>query len=414
MTVVGASACPVHQTFDPLDDAYLADPYPFQTAVRDETPAFYAPSIDMWVITRYDDVAAVFMDPQTFSAKSGQRPAFPLTEAAQGIMKAGFHAFPVMSDCDPPQHTRIRAHNVKSFSARRTAKLEPKIWAKTIELVDAIEPGRVDLVPALTYPLPAYVIFTLMGFPDEDMDMLKDWCVNRIAFTWGRPGPAEQEEIATNLVSYWTYCKEFVEKRLKNPADDFTSDLVRIHHADPDAISAAEIVNVTYGMSFAGHETTTASTGNAIRTLLSHRDQWVQICADRSLLTPAVEELLRYDSSVVAWRRITTRPVDVGGVQIPADARVLVLLGAANRDPDHFTAPETFDIHREDARKHISFGKGIHYCLGASLARMESRIVLDVLAQRAPGMTLVADQDFGFPANISFRGPHRLLVDWPG
>jgi cytochrome P450 len=413
MTQTNVASCPVHKNFDPLSESYLADPYPDQSAVRDEVPAFYAASIDMWVVTRYDDIEAVLKDPGTFSAAVGQRPVFPLTDEALGIIKEGFHATPAMSDCDPPKHTRIRKHNQKGFSARRVSVLEPKVWAKATELVDAIKPGRVDLVPALTYPLPAYMIFTFIGFPDEDMDMIKGWCGNRIAFSWGRPSPDEQRDVATNMAHYWRYCEEFVAKRAADPVDDFTSDLIRIHRADPEAISLDEITNVAYGLSFAGHETTSNFTSNAIRQLLTHREQWDAICADRSLIGEAVEEVLRFDSSIVAWRRITTRAAVVDGVEIPAEAKVLLLLGAANRDPEHFEAPETFDIHRGDVRGHIAFGKGIHYCIGAALARMEARIALDLLAQRAPGMRLVEDQEFTFPANISFRGPKRLLVDWP-
>ena len=148
-----------------MADSYLADPYPTLSAVREEVPAFYAPSIDMWVVTRYDDIEAVLKDPGTFSAAVGQKPVFPLTDEARGIIKEGFHATPVMSDCDPPKHTRIRRHNLKGFSARRISVLEPKVWAKATELVDAIRPGEVDLVQALTYPLPAYMIFTFIGFP---------------------------------------------------------------------------------------------------------------------------------------------------------------------------------------------------------------------------------------------------------
>ncbi|MFF8772519.1 cytochrome P450 [Kitasatospora sp. NPDC015120] len=410
-----ATACPVHHSFDPLGEAYIADPYPILTGVREETAAFYAPSIDMWVITRFDDIQAALMDPATFSAAVGQRPVFPLSEEAQSIIKAGFHAYPVMSDCDPPRHTRIRRHNQKSFSARRISALEPKVWAKAEELLDAVEPGSgtVDLVSALTYPLPAYMIFTFIGFPDEDMDMLKSWCGNRIAFSWGRPSPEEQRDIASNMVNYWQYCEEFVAKRLAEPVDDFTSDLIRIHQADPESLPVSDITNVAYGLSFAGHETTTSFTGNAIRRLLVNRPQWDDLCADRTLIPQAVEEILRYDSSIPAWRRITTRPVTVGTTDIPAGAKILLLLGAANRDTKHFEDPETFNVHRDDSRKHLAFGQGIHYCIGAPLARMEARIALDLLTQRAPAIRLVDNQDFDFPANVSFRGPRKLLVHWP-
>ena len=180
--------CPVYQRFDPLGLDYLADPYPTLAAVRAEAAAFYAPSVDMWVVTRHADIDAIFKDPATYSAAITQAPVFPLARQAQEILAQGFGATPTMSNCDPPKHTRIRVHNVKAFSARRIAVLEPKVRAKARDLVAAITPGRTDLVPALTYPLPAYMIFALIGFPDQDMDMLKSWCGNRMAFSWAGPG----------------------------------------------------------------------------------------------------------------------------------------------------------------------------------------------------------------------------------
>jgi hypothetical protein len=383
------------------------------SAVRDEVPVFFAPEVDMWVVTRYDDIDTIFRDPGTFSAAVGQQPVFPMSSKAQEILAKGFHAFPVMSDCDPPRHTRIRKHNMSGFSSRRIATLEPRVWAKATEMFDEIQPGLVDLVSTVTYPLPAYMIFTFIGFPEEDMDTLKRWCGNRMLFSWGRPSAALQAEIASNMVYYWRYCENFVAERARCPQDDFTSDLIRIHQADPDSLSLHEITNVAYGLSFAGHETTTNFTSNAIRRLLTHREQWNAVVADRTLIANTIEETLRYDSSIISWRRITTRPVTIGGVDLPAGTKLMLLLGAAGRDPHHFTNPEEFDIHRDDARRHLAFGKGIHYCIGAALARMEARIVLDLLATRAPGVSIVPDQRYTFPANISFRGPRRLLVQWP-
>lgn len=413
MTTAKPASCPVRHDFDPLSDEYLNDPYPTLSAVREEGPIFFAPEIDMWAVTRYDDIDAILRDPATFSASVGQQPVYPMSAGAKEILAEGFHASPVMSDCDPPKHTRIRKHNMVGFSARRIAKLEPRVWARAEEMFAAVEGDPVDLVSAITYPLPAYMIFTFIGFPDEDMDMIKRWCGNRMLFSWGRPSAEEQARIATNMVRYYEYCERFVARRAEDPQDDFTSDLVRIHLENPDALSLDDITNVAYGLSFAGHETTTNFTSNAIRRLLEHREQWDALCADTTLIAKAIEEVLRFDSSIIAWRRITTRQVEVGGALLPEGAKLMLLLGAAGRDPGHFADPEAFDIHRPDARRHLAFGKGIHYCIGAALARMEARIVLHLLATRVPGITLVDGQEYTFPANISFRGPRRLLVNWP-
>ncbi|WP_216893138.1 cytochrome P450 [Nocardia alni] len=404
--------CPFDAEFDPLSADYLDDPYPFLNAVRERGPIFYSPTLDMWVLTRHDDIEEVFKNPSIFSAKIQQQPVFDLAPETKKILAEGFDTTAVMSDCDPPMHTRIRALNMKGFSARRIAALEPKVRAKTVELIEGLEPGPVDMVASLTYPLPAYVVSTLIGFPEEDADMIKAWCSNRIEFSWGKPSAEEQATVANNMVEYWRYCQEFVRYRKKNPTDDFTSYLLSVHAENPDSISEYEIANVTFGLSFAGHETTTSLAGSTLRRLLTQRSLWDDIRADPSLIGDAVEEMLRYDSAVIAWRRRTTRPVTVSGVDIPEGATVLLLLGAANRDPDVFDDPDVIDIRRPNAKSHLSFGKGVHFCLGAALARVEGRVILEELTRRAPAMTLLP-QSYAFQRNLSFRGPKELWVQWP-
>jgi len=406
--MTATSACPAHASFDPFAPAYLADPYPL---LAELPPAFHAPGLDMWVLTRFADIEAVFRDPATFSAAIAQDPMFPLSAAARAALGPDFPVPRTMSNADAPDHGRIRRFNLQAFSPRRTAALEPRVREAAERLVDALPAaGPFDLVAGLSHPLPAFMIFTLIGFPPEHTEMLKSWCGNRMAFSWGHPDPAEQLEIAGNMRRYWDYCTEFVRGRLAEPRDDFTSDLVRVHLADPAQLSPLEITSVIYGLSFAGHETTTNLTSNLVRRLLEHRDQWVELCADPSLIPNAVEEVLRFDTSVIAWRRITARAVRIGGVDIPAGARLLLLLGGAGRDAARFPEPDRFDVHRPDAARHVAFGKGMHFCLGAPLARMEARIVLELLTTAAPDLELVPEQRFDFPANVSFRGPLRLWL----
>jgi cytochrome P450 len=407
---------PVDEAFDPLAEAYLADPYACFARVRPGTPVFYAPSIGMWVVTRYHDIDAIFRDPPRFSAANAQEPLSPLSDEARAVLAGGFGASPTMSNCDPPKHGRIRAHNNAAFSPRRIAVMEPQVRAKADELVTAMAAapaGRADLVADLAFPLPAHTIFRFIGFPDGDTEMLKGWCTDRLHVTWGRPAAGVQVSVAQHMVAYWQYCSRFVADRLAAPADDFTSDLLRIHLADPEAISVDEITNIAYGLSFAGHETTTNLIANTVRRLLEHPDQWGLLVEDPGRIPGAVEEALRFDTSVVAWRRVTTEAVEIGGVPVPAGAKLLLLLGSANHDPAEFPEPERFDVTRANARNHLAFGKGIHFCLGAALARLQGRIVLELLTSRLPALRLVPGQHYTFPANVSFRGPQRLEVTWP-
>jgi cytochrome P450 len=203
-----------------------------------------------------------------------------------------------------------------------------------------------------------------------------------------------------------------VADRAQEPHDDFTSDLLLARDGDVPALTLPEVTTIVYGLLMAGHETTTCLLGNAFSQLLTRRHAWEAICQDAALIPNAIEEVLRLDSSVITWRRKTTQAVDIGGVSVPANANVLLLLGAANRDPAVFDNPDCFDMHRTNAKEHLSFGHGPHFCLGAPLGRLEARVVLEELSARLPQLRLVPGQTYRFQPNTSFRGPLSLLVEW--
>jgi cytochrome P450 len=397
--------------YDPFSAEFLSDPYAIFSQLRLEAPVAYAPAIDMWTVTDFEDVAAIFKDPDTFSAAIAQSPLDPIAPEAQKILNEGFRPLAVMSNLDPPEHARIRRHTSRAFSARRIAFMENVIRERATTLVGALPSrGEVDLVATLAFPLPAVTIFKMIGFPDDDMEMLKSWCGNRLVMTWGRATPDDQQRIARQMVSYFKYCEEFVQIRSAQAADDLTSDLLATGLED-GTLSHDEIVSIIYGLSFAGHENITNMIANTLRRLLENPAMWAALVADTTRLLPnTIEEALRFDSSNIAWRRVTTRPVTLRGVEIPKGARILVLIGAANHDPAKFPNPERFDIEREDARAHLAFGKGIHYCLGAALTRLELSIVLELLAARFPNMTIGAKREYAYTANVVFRGPRSLPV----
>jgi cytochrome P450 len=403
--------CP-HALLDPLSEGYLAEPYKRFASLRSNTPVFYDADLDMYVVTRHADVDAVFRDSDLFSAANAQDPVFALSDEAKGLLAdVGFRKIRTMSNLDGPEHTRIRGHNQVGFSPRRLRAMEPIVQSTTRTLVDAFPSNGdpFDLVGALSFPLPASIVFALLGFPAEDTEMLKGWCGDRMSFSWGRPVPQDQVRIAHDMISYWNYCETHVQRRLQEPADDFTSDLLAIHLADPTTLSTGEIAHVIYGMSFAGHETTTNLITNTVRRVLEH-NLWTTLCDDPRLIPHAVDEGLRFDTSVLTWRRITTAPATVGGVEIPAGSKLLLVLGSANHDPEVFANSEAFDITRTDANRHLSFGFGKHYCLGATLAKLEVAVVLRELTERFPNLQLVPNQPIEFHPNISFRGPRQLLV----
>jgi cytochrome P450 len=405
---------PVDPGFDPLDPDYLEDPYPYFARFRQEVPVFYAPKIDFWVVSRYDDIMRIVKDPETFSNARVQEPLYPLTSEALENLKKGVRVVPTTSTADPPLHRRTRKHAARTFSARRVAELEPRIREIANGLIDdMISDGRADMVSRFAFPLPAGVVFSLIGYPEKDTEMLKSWCSDRLKITWGRPLPEEQLATVEKMTSFFDYIESFVHRRAEDLREDYTSDLLRIRAEDEDNLSFQEVVSICYSLSFAGHETTTNLILNGLRQLLGRPELWDELREDPSPIENAVEEVLRRDTSVVAWRRSTTRPVEVAGVEIPEGARLMLLLASANRDERVFENPDEFDIRRENAGNHIAFSHGIHFCLGAPLARLEARIAFELLTQRLPDLRLSPpDQTFEFDPNMSFRGPKELWAEW--
>jgi len=414
VTRPAAAGCPVEPDFDPLGPHYLADPYAVLAALPvAEAPVFYAPTIDYYVVTRYADIEEVYRDPLTYSAAVAQAPLAPLVAEAQQILLAGGHRpQPSMVSLDEPAHARLRKPAARAFSAKRVNDLVPTIRRVAAGLLDAVaDRPEIDVVDALAFPLPATIVFALMGVPERDHPRLKRWCGYRAALSWGRPDPADQVDIATNIAAYRAYLRDLVDAKAANRADDLTSDLLAIHDENPDRLTRAEIASILFSLSFAGHETTTGLIGNTVRRLLEDPDRWDAVAAGSAeLVAAAVEETLRFDPSVPVWRRVTTRPATLGGIALPAGAKVFLWLAAANRDPAVFAEPDRFDPHRPNNDQHLAFGRGIHYCLGANLGRLEARIAVEELARRFPRLRIVDGQPLTFHPNISFRGPQRLLA----
>lgn len=424
-TVASApSGCPMNTSWSPLDDDYLSDPYPIAGRLRDEHPIFYAERLGHVVVTEMADIETVFLNPDTYASTNVQDPIFPLASHAASILAADdFDPVAVMSNRPEPDHARIRVYTRKGFGNRRLKSLEDYMRSRATVLLDEMIAGGspAEYVEQLAFPLPAEIVFRLIGFPDADDALIKSWCVNRRAFSWGNPSEAEQTDIARGMIDYWRYCRDFVGQRRDHRADDFTSELLDAWEADPgpdrdpDAttgISYREVESVVYGISFAGHDPVTALLCNTLLCLLTRRDQWDALVADPTLAANAVDETLRYESSQISWRRVTTRDTRLGGIDLPAGTRLLLNFAAANHQADLFENPDEFDITRVDANRHISFGKGIHFCLGSGLARMEARIALELLADELPSLRLVDEQELRYFPNITFRGPEALQVAW--
>jgi cytochrome P450 len=403
--------CPMTKNFNPLSDEYMADPFSIFAKLRDEAPVTHVPHLNIYAVTRYDDVEQVLQDRETFSSLDATSAFLPVCDEAKAILASGFPRKATFSNCDAPRHPKMRNAASRCMTTRRWTAVEPPIRAYAESLVEALAKKSVaDVRDDLAFPLPAFSAFTLLGFPLSDIERLKGWCGRRVALTYGDLSPAEQVVAAEDLVAFWNYSRDFVHDREKAPADDLTSDLLALSATRGDEFTTEDIVNMVYSMSLASHETTTSAILNGLQVLLPQRDQWDALCADPSLVPGAVEEMMRFNSPTMALRRTATCDTEVGGVSIPKGARMFVLLASANRDSEHFAEADTLDIRRENSREHLSFGKAWHLCLGAPLARMELNIVLELLSSRLPNLRLVEDQSLEYQANILIRNPEHLLV----
>lgn len=370
-------------------------------------PAYRAPDHPVWVVTRYADARTVLASPHV---RRDPREAGRLFARTMGYERPaiGGALLGHMLNADPPDHTRLRALIAKAFTMRRVEKLRPVVERITDQLLDQIAgEEQVDLMASFCFPLPLMVIFELIGVPAEDREKFREWGERQgTPLSW-----AEAEALTGELTAY---LEQLIAHKRAHPADDLLTGLIQARD-DDDRLSDPELVGMTYLMIMAGFETTMNLLGNGLLTLLRHPDQLAEIRADPGLLPQALEAYLRYDGPVVATMlRFTTAPVEVRDVTIPADSFVLVDLTIANRDPERYDDPDIFDIHRQ-VEGHLAFGHGVHYCIGAPLARMEGQVGLARLLARFPHLSLaVPPEDLRWLDTTFLRALTSLPVNLKG
>ncbi len=412
-TVDTTSGCPISSLSDTfrLSNDQLEGLF---KRARTQSPVTYLPDIGYWAVTRYDDIKFILSDKDVFSSEITLEPLTPYSDEVLSLLKArGFSPRPTLSNNEREDHTRIRRSAQEAFRPKRFARLEPYIRQLVNDAVDSFEADkRADLVDQMVYELPALVLFKLLGIPEEDVREIKMWADSRLMLSFGKPSLEDQLVAAGHLADYWDYCVKLVQQRIESPRDDLPSDMLATRGGDDSILTIEDITNVVFGLLLAGHETTTNMSGNAILTLLQNRASWDAIVDDPKLIPHAVEECLRFRSSVVAWRRLAKTDVDIAGTRIPAGDRVLCFLPSGCRDESYFDHPEQFDIQRENARKHIAFGFGRHVCMGAPLARFELVVILEELSKRLPGLRLIVEQSLQPVEAVQFRGPQELWVEW--
>jgi cytochrome P450 len=396
------------ESYSLTDPATVENPFEFYAALRERAPVYQMPD-GMWIVSTHALCLEAIRDYETFSSKFIQKMSGGAVSADGNI--AGPET--LLSN-DPPEHTFFRKLVNKAFSPRRVKKLSDSIRVIAEDLVEKLESGpqRFDVVANFAVPLPLTVIADQLGVPRKDLALFKKWSDATIVPIGGMATMEELLESLKLTEELKTYLAERCHERLASRKDDMLSDLV---HAESDGARAAEIkevVSILQQFLVAGNETTTNLIAASLQFLLQDPEQFELVRSDPSLLPNAIEEALRLETPTSGMWRVTTRDAELGGQQIPEDSMVMLRYAAANRDAKVFDDPERFDARRPNAKDHLAFGMGIHFCPGAALAREETRLGLELLLERLPGLRLAPGNDFAHHPNMLLRGLKRLDVEF--
>ncbi|EST22710.1 cytochrome P450 family protein [Streptomyces roseochromogenus] len=385
-----------------LADGLIDQPHDVYRRLRDTAPVHRITGPDgtpAWLVTRYEDVRAALADPRLSLDKR---------HASAGTYK-GFALPPALDanllNMDPPDHTRIRRLVGRAFTPRRVQQLREPIRRTADRLLDAFAAhGTTDLIAAYAAPLPITVICDLLGVPESHRLDFRIWTDTLVA-----PDPARPEAARDAVAAMLGFFTRLLAAKRAEPADDLLSDLIAVRDEDGDRLGEDELMSLVFLILFAGYENTVQLIGNAVLALLQHPDQLAALRRDPARIAAAVEELVRYEGpALLAIRRFPVEDVTIAGVTVPAGETVLVSLSAANRDPARFADPDRLDLTR-DAAAHLALGHGIHYCLGAPLARAETEIALTALLERFPELSL-GERELEWRPSLRARGLLALPV----
>ncbi|MFE4171601.1 cytochrome P450 [Streptomyces sp. NPDC056909] len=374
--------------FAPSSPAFLADPYPAYAELRARGRAHYYEPSDQWLVPNHADVSALLRD-RRLGRSYGHR--FTHEEFGRTPPPSGHEPFHELNDhgmleLEPPNHTRIRRLVSQAFTPRTVDRLTPYVRGLAVELVERlVAEGGGDLLASVAEPLPVAVIAEMLGVPAADRPLLRPWSAAICAMYELNPPEETARRAVTASLEFSAYLRELIAVRREKPGEDLISGLIAAHD-DGGRLTEAEMVATCALLLNAGHEATVNATVNGWHALFRNPAQLAALRADRALLPSAVEELMRYDTPLQLFERWVLDPVEIGGTTIPRGAEVALLFGSANHDPAVFTAPDGLDLSRRD-NPHISFSAGIHYCVGAPLARIELAASMAALLDLAPGLS---------------------------
>lgn len=382
--------------FDVTDPAFIADPYPTLNALRETTPIYWSERSNQWVLTRFEDIAAALRDRRLGRAYTHRFSHADVGRDEPDPRWAGFHEHEQWSllNLEPPDHTRLRRLVAKVFTPRAVAKLQPAIEGFSAELIDqCAAKDTFDLLTDYAQPYSVTVICSMLGVPLEDSQAMLDWS-HAIVKMYELESTDETKAAANTAASeYIEYTRALIAEKRRNPDDLLVSQLVAVED-EGDTLTEAEIIGTTMVLVEAGHEATVNTLGNGFRALMHHPDQWHRLVSGEVAPNAAVEELLRWDAPLQMFERwVLDEGVEIAGQPIEVGQEIAMLFGSAQRDPRRFEDPDAFDIGRNDP-SHVGFGGGIHFCVGAPLARLELAQSVKGLVERFPNLALVNEPDY--------------------
>ncbi len=374
------------------------DPFPHYRRMRETAPVFYDEASGSWHVFRYDDVQRVLSEHTRFSSRMG----------GDDTAESGHLFASSLITTDPPRHRQLRSLVTQAFTPKAVDALAPRISQLAAELLEPVAGlGMADLIQSLAYPLPVIVISELMGVPAEDRDRFKQW--SDVVVSQTRTASPDAEHRTTNMAMA-AYFLDLIEQRRNRPGNDLISNLLAAE-IDGQRLSVGELLGFCSLLLVAGNETTTNLIGNAVLCLTEAPETMERVRRDPSLLPQTIEEVLRFRAPVQSMYRIGVAGTGLGGAEIPAGAPLVAWIGSANRDERQFQQPDRFDIDRRQLR-HLAFGHGIHFCLGAPLARLEARIALEGILSRLPGLALAPGAALERMDSTIVYGLKALPVSW--
>lgn len=390
----------------------LENPYAFYSHLRSEEPITFSPVLNAYLVSRFEDIRLMLSQPDLYSSKDTMNPVVTLCPQAIAELSKGYPFVPNFINSDSPEHARFREPLQKAFAPGRIRVLEPFLRQRISEMLDSfINDGHAEIISQFAYPLPLEVILNMLGIPHSEMAQVKQWCDNWIALLLSPLPEDRQVFCARSTVDLHHYLIDIVRQRQQVPQADVITSLIETVLPGQRPLSDAELIATIMGLTVAGHETITRLIGNGLVLLLEEPGRWQQFCTHPEDIPLVIEEIIRFHGPVRGFMRTTTRPTTLGGVDMPAGTKLFLIYGSANRDEMHFSGSDQFQMQRKP-NHHLGFGHGVHFCIGAPLARLEGRLMFEALAQRFPSLRLAEQQQLAHNPDLVNYGYQRVEVVW--